>query len=153
MAQGDVVVFNQFWEDVGDKLHNLSSDTFKMGIVTNATVPAATTADPRWGAGGTTNFSTNQVTPGGNYATGGPIVADGTPDAWTRSGATTTFDLENVSILQNVSNPSGAYWGIIYNDTDTGKRCAGYIDLGGPIDLSAGDFTITWNANGMFQQS
>jgi len=46
MAQGDVTYFDQFWEDVGDKLHNLSTDTFKFGIVTNVTIPASTTADP-----------------------------------------------------------------------------------------------------------
>jgi len=153
MAQGDVTMFNQFWEDLGDKLHNLSTDTFKMGIVTNTTVPTSTTADPRWGAGGTTNFSSNEVTPGGNYSTGGPTVHDGAPDGWTRSVATTTFDLEDVSIAQSGTNPSGAYWGIIYNDTDTGKRAIGFIDLGGPIDLSAGAFSITWHANGLFQQS
>ena len=135
---------------MGDKVHDLSADTLKMGIVTNATVPASTTADPRWGAGGTTNFSTNEVTPGGNYITAGPTVGDGTPDAWTRSTGTCTLDLEDVSITQNGSNPTGAYWGIIYNSTSTGKECIGFIELATAADLSAGDFTITWNASGLF---
>lgn len=153
MAQGDVFTFDQFWEDLGDKLHNLSSDILKMGIVNNTTVPAANTADPRWGTGGTTDFSANEVTPGGNYVAGGPTVGDGVTDIWTRSGSVNTLDLLDVSILQNASNPSGAYWGIIYNSTDAGKRCIGYIDLGGPVDLSAGDFSITWNASGFAQLS
>ena len=148
MAQGDVTYFNQYWEDVGDKLHNNSGDVFKCGIVTNATVPATTTADPRWGAGGTTNFLTNEVTPGGNYSTGGPSLSAVITDNWTRSVGTNKQDFDDVSILQNASNPSGAYWGIIYNSTDAGKRAIGFIELGGPIDLSAGDFTITWDASG-----
>ena len=49
MAQGDVTLFNEFKEDVGQKIHNLSSDTFKVGLVTNAVTPAASTSDPRWG--------------------------------------------------------------------------------------------------------
>lgn len=146
MATGDVVFFDQFLVDVQEKLHDLENDTIKVGIVTNATVPAATTADPRWGAGGTTNFSSNEVTPGGNYSTGGPAAANNTV---TLSGGAAVFDADDISITQNGSNPSGAYWGIIYNDTDTGKRAIGYVELGGPVDLSAGDFSIAWNASGI----
>lgn len=148
MAQGDVTYFNQFWEDVGDKLHNLSTDTFHFGIVTNATVPTATTADPRWGAGGTTNFLTNEVTPGGNYTTGGPSMSVTITDNWTTSGSVSTIDFDDVSIATHASNPTGAYWGIIYNTTDAGKRCVGFIELGGPVDLTAGPFSVTWHASG-----
>jgi len=48
-----------------------ATDTLKMGIVTGVT-PTIATAVPAWGAGGSTNYATSQVTPGGNYATGGP---------------------------------------------------------------------------------
>lgn len=150
MAVGDVTMFNKFWEDVGDKLHALSADVFKFGIVTNATVPASTTADPRWGAGGTTNFATNEVTPGGNYAAGGPTI-DGA-DPWTISTATTIFDPIDVSIAANAANPTGAYWGILYNDTDAGKRAIGFIELGTAISL-VGGLTVTWHANGLFRES
>ncbi len=153
MAQGDVTIFDQFYEDKGDKLHNMSGDTFKMGLIDSVQTPAATSADPRWGAGGTTNFATDEVTPGGNYAAGGPSLSVVITDNWARSGGTVTFDGDNVSILQNGSNPTNARWGIIYNDTDAGKRCVGYIDLGAVVDLSAGDFTITWNASGILQES
>ena len=146
MATGDVVFFDQFMVDVQEAVHNLETDSIKGGIVTNATVPAATTADPRWGAGGTTNFSTNQVTPGGNYANGGPAVANPTV---TLSAGAAVFDGDDIAIASNVSNPSGAYWMIIYNDTAAGKNAIGYVELGGPVDLSAGDFSVTWNAAGI----
>lgn len=153
MAQGDVTIFDQFWEDKGDKLHDMSGDVFKLGLITSAATPASTTADARWGAGGTTNFSTNQVTPGGNYSTGGPSMSVTITDNWTRSVGTVKFDVDDVSILQNGSNPTNARWGIIYNDTDTGKRCVGFLDLGADVDLSAGDFSVAWNASGVFDES
>jgi len=69
-------------------------------------------------------------------------------DNWSRSVGTNKQDFDDVSIAVNASNPSGAYWGIIYNDTDAGKRAVGFIELGGPIDLSAGAFSVGWNASG-----
>jgi hypothetical protein len=146
MAAGDVVVFNQFFADVGLAVHNLDTATIRLGLITNAVTPAATTADPRWGAGGSTNFDTNEVTAGGNYAAEGPDVAG----TYSQAAGTGTFDATDVSIAQNASNPTNARWGIIYNDTAAGNQCVAYIDLGSVIDLSTGTFTITWNASGIF---
>lgn len=147
MAQGDVTLFHEFKEDVGQKIHNLSSDTFKLGLVTNAVTPAAGTTDPRWGAGGSTNLSTSQVTPGGNYATGGPTL---TSSSWSETAGTATFDAADVSIAQNASNPNNARWAIVYNDTSAGKEALAFVDLGGVTDLTAGNLAITWNASGIF---
>lgn len=151
MAQGDIVVFAQAKLDIGDKLHNLSTDSFYVGLVDNTTVPSETTADPRWGAGGTTNFKANEVTPGGNYAADGATI--GAADHWTLSGATATFDGADVSWLQHASNPTNAYWGILYNSTDAGKRCIAYIDLGGVFDMTTGDLEINFNASGIFTKA
>ena len=146
MASGDLTIFNAFSETIGEKLVDLENDVFKVGLITTATTPAVTDADPRWGAGGTTNLSTNEVTPGGNYSAGGSTIATNTN---TLSGAVTTFDGGDISILSNVSNPTDARWGIIYSDTDVGKRAVGFVDLGLVRDLSSGDFAITWNASGI----
>lgn len=146
MAQGDVVLFNEFYEDLGLKVHNLETDVLKLGLVTNGVTPSATTADPRWGAGGSTNLSSNQVTPGGNYSTGGPTIANNT---YTEAAGVATLDGDNVAISQNASNPTNARWGIIYNDTSAGKEAIGYVDLGSVFDLSSGDLNINWNAAGI----
>lgn len=147
MAQGDVTLFNEFKEDVGQKIHNLSSDTFKLGLVTNAVTPAASTSDPRWGAGGSTDLSSSQVTPGGNYATGGPALAS---SSWSETSGTVTFDATDVSIAQDAANPNNARWAVIYNDTSAGKEALAFVDLGGVTDLTAGNLAITWNASGIF---
>ena len=147
MAQGDVTLFNEFKEDVGQKIHNLSSDTFKLGLVTNAVTPAASTTDPRWGAGGSTNLLTSEVTPGGNYSTGGPTLAS---SSWSETSGTATFDATDVSIAQDAANPNNARWAIVYNDTSAGKEAIAFVDLGGVTDLTAGNLAITWNASGIF---
>ncbi len=144
MAAGDVYFFDQFIEDESDKLHDLSNDTLKLGLITSVVTPAKTTTDGRWGAGGT-NFLTNEVTPGGNYVTGGVSLSGTITDNLTRTGSTKTLKGDNVSIAQHASNPTNARWGIIYNDTDVGKRCIAYVDLGAVIDLTSGPFSITWS--------
>ncbi len=147
MAAGDVVVFNQFLEDVGLEIHNLNAaDTIKVGLITSSTTPTASTAGPCWGAGGSTNLSTNEVSAGGNYSAGGEACAA----TYAESGGTVTFDLADVSIAQDASNPTNARWGIIYNDTAANKNCIAYVDLGADRDLTSGAFSITWDASGVF---
>lgn len=146
MAEGDVTVINEFKEDVGLQIHDLNGDVVKLGLVTSSTTPTASTSDPRWGAGGGTNWSTNQVTPGGNYADGGPDITN----TYSETSGTATFDATDVAIAEDASNPTNARWGILYNDTSTGKEVVAFLDLGGDIDLSAGDFSVTWNASGIF---
>jgi len=146
MAAGDITYFDQWLVDVQEALHDHETDTFKLGLITSGVTPAATTSDPRWGAGGGTNLSSSQVTPGGNYSSGGPTMANPTV---TLTGGAGVFDADDVSIAQHASNPNNARWGIIYNDTDTGKRAVGFVDLGATIDLTAGTFSVAWNASGI----
>ena len=147
MAQGDVVFFDQFLVDVLEKLHDLETDSFKLALTTDVVTPTATTSDPRWGAGGGTNLATNEVTPGGNYAAGGAACAN---PAVTLTGGLAQFDTDDpASWAQNASNPTNARWGILYNDTDAGKRALGFLDLGSVFDMTTGPLTVAWNANGI----
>jgi hypothetical protein len=146
MAQGDVVFFDQALVDVLEKVHNLETDTIKLGITTGVVTPSATTSDPRWGAGGGTNLATNEVTPGGNYAAGGPAIAN---PAVTLTGGLAMFDGDDVSVAANAGNPTNAVWGIIYNDTAAGKNALGFVDLGGTFNMTGGNLDVLWNANGI----
>ena len=121
-----------------------ATNTIKMGIITNAAAPTVNDSDPRWGAGGSQNYSTNEVTPGGNYSAGGITLASCTS---TLSGAVTSLNCTSpISLAANASNPTGAYWGVFYDSTDAGKHVFGYIDLGGPLSLVAG---LQINVNGV----
>jgi hypothetical protein len=146
MAAGDVVFFDQFLVDVQEGVHNLETDVIKVGLVTDVVTPSTTTSDPRWGAGGSTNLATNQVTPGGNYADGGPTIANNTV---TLTGGAGVFDGDDIAITADGSNPTDARWDIIYNDTAAGKNAIGFVDNGADIDLSLGDFSITWSGSGI----
>jgi len=143
MATGDIVWFNaarglDYFADWA------AADTIKIALVSDVSV-AATTATPALG-----DFT--EVTPGGNYAAGGETL-----DTWTNmwndptAGGTGTFDDTGASVTwaSNVSNPTDARWGIIYNSTQAGSPAICYVELGGPVDMASGDLTITWNASGI----
>jgi len=121
-----------------------AADTIKMAIITNAQTPAITDSDPRWGAGGAQNYSTAEITPGGNYSAGGVTLAGTTS---TLSGAVTSLNATSpITIAANASNPTGAYWAIFYDSTDAGKRVFGFMDLAGSLSLVPG---LQININGV----
>ena len=148
MAAGDVTVFEQFYVDVQEGVHDLETDTIKLGLIDDTLAPTAADSDPRWGAGGSTNLSTNEVTPGGNYSAGGQEIANPTVTLVSNQGR---FDGDDVDIAQDASNPTDARYGIIYNDTAAGKNAIAWLDLGASSDLSAGPFSVDWNASGIFE--
>jgi hypothetical protein len=148
MAQGDIVVFNQFKEDMGAQLHDLTAagDVVKLAFIDSTQTPAANANDPRWGAGGTVNYDTNEVSGGAFTAEGADIL-----NTWVETTGTVKFGGTDLATFgKNASNPSTLRWGIFYNSTDAGKRCIAYLDLGAVVDGTAGDLTITFNASGIF---
>lgn len=143
MATGTVKWFDQALLNLGKKVFDLSSDTLKIGIVTTGTVPAHTTADPRWGAGGTTDFSSSQVATGTAYT--GPITL--TSVTWTIVSNVPTLRADVVTIAQDAGGFTNGAYGIIYDDTSAGKECIGFVELssGGTLSLAGGAVTIDWN--------
>lgn len=144
MAQGDVVFFDQFLVNIfdADVGHDFGAtpNVIKCAIVDSTTTPTATTADPCWGAGGTTNFSTWEVTVAGDYAAGGNTCA--TPSV-TLSGGQAEIDFGDPAAWTSGTD-TDAKWGIIYDDTVTNKNCIGFVDLGTAFDMSTGTLTITF---------
>ena len=141
MARGDFIVFN---ESMALQLDGgwAAADTIKVAICDNTTTPLATTATPSLN-----DFT--EVGTAGTYIAGGTSL--GTWGAFvTQAGAVTTFDsATNPTWAQNALNDVDAYWGIVYNDTIAGNDAWGFLDLGGPVDMTAGPLTITWHANGL----
>ena len=142
MARGDVVVFEEAKAYMLDGGWATSND-IKCALITNAVNPTAADATPALA-------DYTQVTAGGNYTAGGVSLGQ-----WstliTEAGGTVTFDsATNPTWAQNAGNPTNAYWAIIYNDTQAGDPAIAYVDLAGPVDMTAGALTITWNASGIF---
>ena len=145
MASGDIKWISGGLLAIGSKIHNLGSDVLKVGLVTVTVTPAIADTDGRWGAGGSVNYATNEVTPGGNYTTGGAALASVT---WTNVSNVPTLRATDVTIAQHASNPTNARWGIVYNDTDASKRALAFIDFGSARDLTTGAFTINFGGAG-----
>lgn len=146
MAAGDIVWFDQALLDLGKEVHQLATDTLKLGLITAAVTPAANTSDPCWGAGGSTNLSTNAV--GTATAWTGPVTLGSV--TWTIVSGTPTLDAADpTTIAQDASGFTDARWGIIYNDTATNKNAIAYVDLGSTRSIVTGPLSITFNASGI----
>lgn len=137
MAQGD----NTWFEEA--KAYMLDGgwepgDTIKVAILDDTTTPTASDATP--GLGDYTEVGTS-----GTYSAGG--VSIGTwGDLVSESGGNVKLDsATNPSWAKDASNDNDAYWALIYNDTQTGDPALCFIDLGGPVDMTAGDLTLTWD--------
>ena len=145
MATGDVKWFAQGLLDLGNKIHNLSSDTFMLGIVTSATTPAIGTAAPHWGGTGTTNFATNQVATGGTSYTGPKTLAS---VSWSIVSNEPTLRATDISMAQDASGFTNGLYGIIFNNTDANKRALGWVDFGTARSLVTGSLLIDWGGAG-----
>lgn len=146
MATGDIKWFQQGLLDLGNKVHNLSSDVLMLGIVTVTTVPSMATAAPHWGGTGTTNFATNQVGVGGGYT--GPVALGGV--TWSNVSGVLTLRATDPVIPQNASGFANGAYGIIYNSTDVNKRALGYVELSsaGTLTIVSGSVTIDFQGAG-----
>lgn len=137
MATGDVTIFTAV--SALDYLVGwATTDTMKLAILDNTTAPTAGTATPALG-----DFT--EVGTGGTYVSGGTSLG-------------TWGDMAAAGILDSTTNPSwaadggndaDAYWGLIYNDTVAGDPALAFVDLGGPVDMSAVTLQVTWNASGI----
>lgn len=141
MAAGDII-----WFEEARTLDYFAgwagTDDIKLAICDNTTAPTAATATPALA-----DFT--QVGAAGTYTTGGTSLGNW-QTVWSEAGGTGTMDsTTNPTWAQNASNDTDAYWGILYNDTQAGDPAFAYVDLGGPVDMSAGSLTVTWNGSGI----
>lgn len=142
MATGDVTVFDEAKANMIDS-DWASTNDIKCAICDNTVVPTAATATPALG-----DFT--EVGTAGTYVAGGTSLGT-LATLVTEAAGTMTFDsATNPTWAQHASNDTDAYWGIIYNDTIAGDPAIAFVELGGPVDMSAGALTITWNASGIF---
>ena len=141
MARGDIVWFEEA-RTLDYFAGWATTDDIKVAILDNTVAPTAGAATPALG-----DFT--EVGTGGTYTAGGTSLGNwGT--VWSEAAGTGTMDSgTNPTWAQDASNDTDAYWGLIYNDTQAGDPAIGYVDLGGPVDMTAGPLTITWNASGI----
>ena len=132
MASG---VYNAFLTDMFDGSINLSNggDAIKVALLNNSHTFTATNAV--WA-----DVSANEIS-GTGYTAGG-----GTLDNQALTGtATVTWDADDEEWLTATFT---AYHLVIYDTTNTNSLIASY-DFGGAEQVTAGTFTIQWNASGI----
>lgn len=139
MAQGDVTTFQEFRQTIADGTHDLDTHSFKLALVTATSAPTAADASPVW----TSGYDANEVTGGTSYTAGGEALTT----AWDQVSGTGTFETTApVTWTQDASGPTDISYGVIYNDTASGKPAIAFIDMrsGGttPISLQDGDITV-----------
>lgn len=136
MATGDLTIFEEFTDDIGEGEHTFGSDTLRLGIINNTSAPTASDSTPAWG-----DYSANQISTGGGYT--GPVALTGV--TYTESGGTATLQANSFTVTQNASGQgSVTAWGILYNDTNGTDKAFAFIELG-TIDITAGDLVIKFN--------
>jgi hypothetical protein len=141
MAAGDITWFDEakaYMLDGGWE----SADDMKVAILDNTTAPTAATATPALA-----DFT--QVGSAGTYTAGGTSIGSWGTLVSEAAGTVTIDSATNPTWAQDASNDTDAYWALIYNDTQAGDPALAFVELGGPVDMSAGSLTVTWNASGI----
>jgi hypothetical protein len=146
MATGTMKWFAQGLHDLGNKLHDLDTDDWRMGIVTGVT-PAVNTAAPHWGGTGTTNYATSQVAVTGTSYTAPIVLAS---EAWALTATGAAMDFADITLAQDAAGFTNGGYGIIYNNTDVNKRAIGFLEISATnvASLVTGAIVITFNAAG-----
>ena len=142
MATGDITVFDEAKAKMLDG-DWASTDDFYCAVLDNTATPTAAFATPVFSDFTEVGAAGSYTANGTNLGALSVLVAE--------AGGTMTFDsATNPTWAQDASNDVDAWWGLIYNFTDAGKDALAFVELGGPVDMTAGDLTITWPAGGIF---
>ncbi len=142
MARGDVVVF----DEAKAKMiagNWATTDDFYLAIIDNTVTPAAGDTTPVLG-------DYTEVGAAGTYIANGTNLGALSTLVTETAGVMTFDSTVNPTWALDAANDVDAFWGIIYNFTDAGKDAVAFVDLGGPVDMTAGALTVTWNASGIF---
>lgn len=139
-----ITFYNKFRENQfnGVSVVDFDTDTIKVALATASYTPDAATHD---------FFSdiTNEVT-GAGYTAGGAQIGS---VVVSESAGVVTVDGADVAWAQTVGGFTTARYAIIYKDTGVAgtSPLVGYIDFVTDKGNVDGDFTVRWNANGIFR--
>lgn len=124
---------------------DLDADTIKI-LLMNATYAALSDATKQ-GHEFYSDVSANEVAASGSYSAGGPTLASVTS---LQSAGTYTFDAADPSPFTTAT--IAAAGAIVYKSTGTASTSPlmAYLDFGGTITSTAGTFTVTLSASGVF---
>lgn len=124
--------FNAFVADVGNKVHDLNSDSLKVYL--SNTTPVATNT--------VYNTPADLGTSGG-YTAGGAVIGS---TAYSQTSGTAS--LTGSDVVFTATTGFGPFqYALIYNNTAGSKQLIGWFDYGSAVTLGALEtFTVHWGA-------
>jgi hypothetical protein len=135
-------LYGQFFNALANKEIDLNSDTIKVALCTSSYTPDQDTHNYY-------DDLTNQVANGNGYTTGGATLASPT---FTYTGASNVFKFDADDVTWSSSTITARY-AVVYDDTPATsgtKPLICYVDFGADVSSTSSNFTITWNADGIF---
>lgn len=136
-----------FLEDMGKKVHNLSSDTIQIAL--SNTAPGSETNDPTASGNGVlANVTQIAYT---NYAD--DLTTDRVMEnvTWAETGGVSKFDFDDFLISASGGALADFRYIYIFNQTATNDPLIALIDNGSVISLASGESRqVTVNASGLF---
>ncbi len=134
--------YDEFAQNLGAALINLSSDTFKLALTTSA--PAPQSHDEL--------ADVTEIADANGYVTGGTALTSAT---WAETGATTgvwMFSSADVTFTASGGDIATHRYAVLYSDTSTNNKLVGFVDRGSSAVVTSGN-SRTWDlgANGWFQ--
>jgi hypothetical protein len=152
VAWSNSKIFMAYIEDVLENTTAMdaNSDTFKAALYNNTPTPDQTvaSANTAYNAGQWAN--TNEVSDGTNWDAGGEPLTSVTSAF---SSNVYTFDAANTPQGGASTTLANVYGCLVYDDTITtpvADQGVCYNYFGGANSVTAGTFTIVWNASGIF---
>ncbi|WP_431014568.1 hypothetical protein [Bradyrhizobium pachyrhizi] len=130
--------FNQFVGDLGNKVHNLSTDAMK--IMLTDVAPVATN---------TVKANITEIAAGFGYTAGGGAAAF---TSWSQVAGLWKLVLVPVQFTAAGGNIAQFRYAVLYNTTPAGGPLVGWWDYGAEVNLTNGNsFTVQLDTtNGVF---
>jgi hypothetical protein len=133
-----------------------STDVYKAALYNNSITPdrSVTAALSAYNAATSQWLATNEVTDATNWTAGGrTVTGTGSGGGYASAGTTITFDGADTAGGGTVTI-AGAFGDLLYDSTLTtpvANQGAAFHYFGGTQSVTAGTFTIIWNASGILQ--
>lgn len=132
--------FQAFVADVGNKVHNLGSDTLKIALTNSAPVNTNTVL-----------ANITQISGTNGYTTGGTAVGS---TAYSQSAGTAKLTGNAVVFTASGGSMGPFQYAVLYNDTATNDELIGWWDYGSAVTLASGEtFTVSSAAAGNWDSS
>jgi len=136
-------VYGAFLSKMLNKEVDWDSDTIKVLLCTSSYTPNQDTHDYA-------DDLTNEVANGNGYTTGGATLASKTA---TYDAGNNRLTLDAADVVWAASTITARY-AVIYDSTPGSAATnplIAYIDFGSDVSSSSGNFTITWDSNGIIR--